>query len=240
MGVTEGDSENRAPSMCAALRKGKSPGAGGQRRALQGQRTIERLGAVHSPPSGLKRELGVGALAALVVGEVVAVGIFLTPAGMAHSLGSPLWLLLVWLLMGGMALTGALCYGELAARLPEAGGGYVYLRSAFGRGIALLYGWKCLLVMDPGITAALAVGLGSYVGYLTSIGAGGQKLVAVGAILVAAAINVAGVPLGARTMQWLTAFKIGAHVPPCARHRCPRRDRDLHPNERRLLVSRAP
>lgn len=165
---------------------------------------------MQSPSSGLKRELGVGALAALVIGEVVAVGIFLTPAGMAHSLGSPLWLLLVWLLMGGMALTGALCYGELAARLPEAGGGYVYLRSAYGRAIAFLYGWKCLLVMDPGITAALAVGLASYVGYLTHLGSAGQKLVGIGAILGAAAINVAGVPLGARTMQWLTAFKIGA------------------------------
>ena len=48
----------------------------------------------------------------------------------------------------------ALCYGELAARYPEAGGGYVYLREAFGRPLAFLYGWKCALVMDPGITAA--------------------------------------------------------------------------------------
>ena len=61
--------------------------------------------------------------------------------------------------MGGMALCGALCYGELAARYPEAGGGYVYLREATGRRLAFLYGWKCLLVMDPGITAALACGL---------------------------------------------------------------------------------
>ena len=61
--------------------------------------------------------------------------------------------------MGGMALCGALAYGELAARFPEAGGGYVYLREAYGRRLAFLYGWKCLLVMDPGITAALAAGI---------------------------------------------------------------------------------
>src|SRR5256712_6439678 len=106
----------------------------------------------------LRRQLGLLAVTALVVGEVVAVGFFPPPAGMARSLGSPFWLLIVWLLMGAMALSGALCYGELAARAPEAGGGYVYLREAYGPAVAFLYGWKCLLVMDPGITAALAAG----------------------------------------------------------------------------------
>jgi len=62
----------------------------------------------------LRRQLGLVAVTALVVGEVVGIGIFLTPAGMARSLGSPFWLLIVWLLMGLMALSGALCYGELA------------------------------------------------------------------------------------------------------------------------------
>ena len=72
----------------------------------------------------LRRQVGLRTATALVVGEVVAVGIFLTPAGMAKSLGSPALLLAVWLVMGLMALCGALCYGELAARFPEAGGGY--------------------------------------------------------------------------------------------------------------------
>ena len=129
---------------------------------------------------------------------------------MARSLGSPLLLLVVWLVMGGMAVTGALCYGELAARLPEAGGGYVYLRDAYGPAISFLYGWKCMLVMDPGITAALAVGLGSYVGYVFALGAAAQKAVAVGAILALAIVNIFGVRLGARLMQWITAFKLGA------------------------------
>ena len=65
-----------------------------------------------------------------MVGEVIAVGIFLTPAEMAKALGSPLRILLVWSAVGLAALCGALCYGELAARYPEAGGGYVYLREA--------------------------------------------------------------------------------------------------------------
>src|SRR5437879_10908178 len=112
----------------------------------------------------LRRQLGVPAVTALVVGEVIAIGIFLTPAGMARSLGSPFWLLIVWLLMGVMALSGALCYGELAARAPDAGGGYVYLCEGYGAGVALLYGWTCLLVMGPGLTAAPGGGLARYGG----------------------------------------------------------------------------
>jgi len=165
--------------------------------------------ATQSAPA-LTRQLGVGAVTALVIGEVIAVGIFLTPAGMARSLGSPLWLLIVWLVMGGMTLSGALCYGELAARYPEAGGGYVYLRQAYGPAVAFLYGWKCMLVMDPGITAALAMGLASYVGVVVSLSAAGLKIVAVVTVIVLAAVNVLGVRFGSRLMQWFTALKLGA------------------------------
>ena len=86
----------------------------------------------------LKRQLGLGTSTALVVGEVVAIGIFLTPAAMAKSLSSPALVLSVWLAMGAMALCGALSYGELASRYPQAGGGYVYLREAYGRPLAFL------------------------------------------------------------------------------------------------------
>ncbi|HEV8363611.1 MAG TPA: amino acid permease [Gemmatimonadaceae bacterium] len=163
-----------------------------------------------SRDDALVRQLGVGAITALVIGEVIAVGIFLTPAGMARSLGSPFWLLMVWLVMGGMALCGALCYGELAARFPEAGGGYVYLRRAYGPAVAFLYGWKCMLVMDPGITAALAVGLASYVGYGSHLSPAATKGLAIAAILVLALVSMLGVRLGARVAQWLTAFKVAA------------------------------
>ena len=113
-----------------------------------------------------------------MVGEIIGVGIFLTPADMAKALGSPFWVLVVWLVVGAMALCGALCYGELAARYPEAGGGYVYLREAYGPGLAFLYGWKSLLVMDPGLTAALAVGIARYVAYLAPLSARRQRAVA--------------------------------------------------------------
>lgn len=157
----------------------------------------------------LRRQIGVRTATALVVGEVVAVGIFLTPAGMAKALGSPMWLLSVWLVMGAMALCGALCYGELAARYPEAGGGYVYLREAFGPALAFMYGWMAFLVMDPGLTAALAVGLATYAGYGLKLSPWGIKALAIATIIVVALINIRGVRLGAGFVRILTFLKLG-------------------------------
>jgi APA family basic amino acid/polyamine antiporter len=158
----------------------------------------------------MDRRLGLAAATSAVAGQIIAIGIFLTPASMARTLASPTWLLGVWLLMGGMALAGALSYGELAARYPEAGGGYIYLRETYGRRVAFLYGWKCLLVMDPGITAALATGLAAYVGYLMPLGPLGLKLVALGSIAAAALVNIRGSVLSGRVLEALTVLKLGA------------------------------
>ncbi|HEY6552315.1 MAG TPA: amino acid permease, partial [Vicinamibacteria bacterium] len=144
--------------------------------------------------------------AALVVGGTIGVGIFLTPASMAAALASPGLLLAVWLFLGGSALCGALCFGELAARFPTAGGGYVYLREAFGPRLAFLYGWKCLLVMDPGLTAALATGLGAYAAVVVPGLA--PKAVAIGAILLVAGANVAGVRMASGIGSVLGVAKI--------------------------------
>ncbi len=118
---------------------------------------------------GLVRQLGLTSATALVVAEVIGVGIFLTTAGMVKSLGSPFWLLSVWLTMGMAAAGGAICFGALAARRPEDGGPYVYLKEAYGRRVAFLFGWLSMLVTDPGITAAVAVGLARYVSYLVPL-----------------------------------------------------------------------
>ncbi|HEX8179330.1 MAG TPA: amino acid permease, partial [Pyrinomonadaceae bacterium] len=157
----------------------------------------------------LTRQLGLKTATALVVGETIAVGIFLTPASMAKSLASPGWLFAVWFALGAMALCGALCYGELAARLPEAGGGYVYLRAAYGPAVAFLYGWMAFLVMDPGLTAALATGMASYVGYIVPLSPLAQRGVAIGTIAVLAGVNMRGARPGARVVRSLTALKLG-------------------------------
>jgi APA family basic amino acid/polyamine antiporter len=128
---------------------------------------------------------------------------------MARGLGSSGLVYSMWLLAGVMALAGALCYGELASRFPEAGGAYVYIREAYGEPFAFLYGWKCLLVMDPGITAALAAGLAEYVAYLLPLDAGGKRIAAVVVILLVAAVTAAGTRVAASTLVVVTALKLG-------------------------------
>jgi APA family basic amino acid/polyamine antiporter len=145
-----------------------------------------------------------------VVGQVIGVGIFLTPAAMAKSVGSPFWLLVAWLVMGAMALSGALCYGALATRFPEAGGGYAYLREAWGPRLAFLYGWQCLLVMDPGLTAALSMGVAAYVSALSPLTAGTQKGLAITCVLVLAGANAVGLRVGDGILRLVTVLKLGA------------------------------
>jgi APA family basic amino acid/polyamine antiporter len=158
------------------------------------------------------RLLGLVPATCLIVGQVVGIGIFLTPAEMAQGLGAPGLVHAMWALMGGMALCGALCYGELASRFPEAGGAYVYLREGWGEGAAFLYGWKCLLVMDPGITAALAAGLAEYVAYLRPDLPGGTRATALVAIAVLALVAALGTRLAAGTLVGLTVLKLSLLV----------------------------
>jgi APA family basic amino acid/polyamine antiporter len=140
---------------------------------------------------------------------VIGSGIFLTPAVMARQLGAPGLTYAMWLVAGSMALCGALCYGELSARVPRAGGAYVYLREGWGEIPAFLYGWKCLLVMDPGLTAALAAGLAEYVAFLTPLGPAGKKGVSVAVIAAIALLAIAGTRIAAGALVAITALKLG-------------------------------
>ncbi len=154
------------------------------------------------------RSLGLVPATSLIVGQVIGIGIFMTPVEMARSLGAPGLVYAMFLLAGFMALTGALCYGELASRFPEAGGAYVYLREAWGEPVAFLYGWKCLLVMDPGITAALAAGLAEYVAYLVPLTDPGKRAAAVMVIWLLATLTVLGTRLAAGTLVFVTMLKL--------------------------------
>ena len=157
----------------------------------------------------LKRQFGLWTATALIVGQVIAVGIFLTPAGMAKSVGSPFWLLVIWVLVGLMTLSGALCYGELAARFPEAGGSYAFLREIYGKLSAFLYGWMVLLVLDPGLTAIFGVGLAGYTGYLVKLSPTGKQITAISIIVIVGSINILGAKVGANFLKVLTVLKIG-------------------------------
>src|SRR6187551_1897960 len=113
-----------------------------------------------------KRGLGLYASTMVVVGSMIGSGIFLVSAEMGRQTGSPGWLLVAWLIAGGLTLAAALSYGELAAMMPRAGGQYVYLREAFSSLWGFLYGWTLFMVIQTGTIAAVAVGFARYTGYL--------------------------------------------------------------------------
>lgn len=154
------------------------------------------------------RQLGLAAAIAVVTGESIALGIFLTPAAMAKSLGSPLLLALVWLAIALMAMCGALCYSELAIRFPESGGEYVYLRAGYGEEVAFLYGWMSAIVMYPGVAAALAVGAAPYVAQLLPLGSRGLAMVPGFLICIFGIITLIGTRFSAAVMSLVNGFKL--------------------------------
>lgn len=146
----------------------------------------------------------------MVVGGIIGSGIFLNPALVADRVRSVGLTLAVWVLGGVIALIGALVFAELGARRPVAGGGYVYLRDAYGRLPAFLYAWTLLLVIATGAIAAVAVTFASYTAALLGWEPVTRVPLAIGAILVLSAVNYVGVKPGAMTQNVLTLLKLGA------------------------------
>ena len=104
------------------------------------------------------RVIGRGAAIALVLGNMVGVGIFLTPGEVARAAPDVASYLALWVLGGVMALAGAEVTAELGSMFPQAGGDYVFLDRAFGRSIARAWGLLAALLSFPGSVATLAVG----------------------------------------------------------------------------------
>jgi APA family basic amino acid/polyamine antiporter len=167
-----------------------------------------RVSIMSSPKHFERRQFGLPAAISIVVGESVALGIFLTPATMAKSLGSPLLLGLVWIGMAIMAICGALCYAELAIRFPESGGEYVYLRAGYKERIAFLYGWMSSIVMYPGVAAALAVGSTAYVAQLLPLNATAISFVPPTILCLFGFINFVGTRLSGSLMTFINIFKL--------------------------------
>jgi len=124
------------------------------------------IAATPATEQKLVRGLGLLDSTMLVAGSMIGSGIFIVSSIIARQVGSPGWLLVVWIVTGLLTLTAALSYGELAAMMPKAGGQYVYLREAFSPLWGFLYGWTLFLVIQTGTIAAVAVGFGRYTGVL--------------------------------------------------------------------------
>jgi len=115
------------------------------------------------------RGLGLFDSTMLVIGAMIGSGIFIVPAEMARYVGCAGWLLAAWCVAGGLTVAGALCYGELSAMMPHAGGMYVYLREAYSPLWGFLYGWTLFSVIETGTIAAVAVAFARFSGVLWPI-----------------------------------------------------------------------
>ncbi len=159
----------------------------------------------------LRRALGPAVATAVVVGNTIGSGIFLKPGNIAAD-GGQFWLIItLWVAGGVLCLLGALSMAELATMLPQAGGPYVYVREAYGKLVAFLYGWCEMFFSRPASTGALAV---AFVGSLMlaiewEVSAVTQVLLAAALLAVLAWVNVLGVVWGGRLQFVTTAIKAG-------------------------------
>lgn len=170
------------------------------------------------PPNGdcLARRLGFWSSTGFVVGMTIGSGIFRTPAAVAARVPSAPLVLGVWLVGGVITMCGALSIAELASARPQAGGLYVYLRDAWGRGTAFVFVWSELVLIRAAGLGGIATVFGEYV--LRSFGVDPAEhplaadYAAVSAIVVATAANIRGVGIGALLTGLSSVAKFGALV----------------------------
>jgi APA family basic amino acid/polyamine antiporter len=165
----------------------------------------------------LPRVLGPIEALCVIVGSVIGSGIFIVPARVAEKVPAMGGILLLWVVGGVFSLAGALTLAELGAMLPQAGGPYVYLRAAFGKLPAFLFGWVEFLVIRAGSLATLAAAFAIYANQLMPAPSGIDRRYwelgfAVAAMAVVAAVNVAGTKLGGQVQVVGTTVKVGALV----------------------------
>ncbi|MBL9125500.1 MAG: amino acid permease [Planctomycetaceae bacterium] len=192
-------------------------------------------------PQQLPAVLGLVAAVAIVVGEVIGSGIFLKPNQIALATDGYVGLILsLWAICGLISLCGALTLAELAAMMPHAGGTYIFLRDAYGKIWGFLWCWAEFWVIRSGAIAALATAVGLSVANLLhnagtelspAAASNVEKGIAVGCIVLLAAINIIGTRWGGAVQVATTAVKAGfliflAVLPFLAAGRQPL---DLHP-----------
>ncbi|EKE79028.1 amino acid transporter [Oceanibaculum indicum P24] len=145
-----------------------------------------------------------------MVGLVVGIGIFRTPSLVAANVDSEFAFIAVWVAGGVVTLIGALCYAELSAAQPHAGGEYHFLSRAYGKPLAMLFGWARGSVIQTGAIAGVAFVLGDYAAQLLPLGPYGPALYAAMAIILFTGINVIGTIQGKRLQIAMTCIQISA------------------------------
>ena len=169
--------------------------------------------ATSAPPAHasaqLLRQVGLFDATMIVMGGIVGAGLFINPYVVARAVHTPVLILAAWCAGGVVALLGAFVYAELAARMPDVGGQYAYLREAFHPLAGFLYGWVLLLVIQTGGMAAVTVTFARYFLELTNWPVS-ERLVAIVTIFLLTVVNCLGVRAGSRVQSVLMLLKIGA------------------------------
>ncbi len=156
------------------------------------------------------RSLGLFSATMLVVGGIIGSGIFISSQAVAARTGTATLTISAWSLGAVIALLGAFIFAELGRRRPQVGGGYAYLRDAFGPLPAFLYGWALLLAIATGAIAAVAVTFATYATQLAGLSPDLIKPIALGAVVVLTIVNAFGVQPGAVTQNVFTILKLAA------------------------------
>ncbi|MSO21270.1 MAG: amino acid permease [Acidobacteria bacterium] len=189
-------------------------------------------------PVKLVRGLGLMDSTTLVVGSMIGSGIFIVTADVARQLPSPGLMLTTWVVTAIITMIGAICYGELAAAMPQSGGQYVFLREGFGPLTGFVFGWTLFLVIQTGTVAAVAIAFAKFAGVILpsissaswlwhigtfgpysmgalnigpyDVGLNTQNLLAILSIALLTAVNCFGVRLGVAVQNLFTFTKTGA------------------------------
>ena len=169
----------------------------------------------------LKRNIGLGTATVLVIANMIGTGVFTTSGLIMESLSNPAAMLTCWLIGGILALSGALCYGELGAMFPRAGGEYVFLRESIGKPFGFLSGWISLIVGFSAPIAAAAIAFATYFFKSMSIDQGEKALLAIpgltltpvtvtgiSVIILFSVIHWYSLSFGSKIQNLLTSFKI--------------------------------
>jgi APA family basic amino acid/polyamine antiporter len=159
--------------------------------------------------SSLARRLGLLDATMIVMGGIIGSGIFINPYIVARQLHTPALILGAWAIGGFVALSGGFIWAELAARMPQLGGQYAYLKEAYHPGVAFIYGWTLLLVIQTGGMAAVAVTFARYFLQVTKFDIG-DGTIAVLVLALLTLINCFGVRAGSTAQNILMATKICA------------------------------
>lgn len=157
----------------------------------------------------LKKELGVFGAMSIIGGIVIGSGVFYVGSFVIERAGFSVgWATAAWIFAGCYSLMAGLCYAELGASMPEAGGSYVYLKKAYGPVVAFMMGWTDFWISCSASISALALGFATYFSVFVPLSSLGVKLVAAALIVLLSVINMLGVKNSGRLQSVLMVLKL--------------------------------